>query len=291
MKSKSDQNLLDNAVSFAQAYGLRPGIAPTADQVAHLASDIVWMESQQVCLPDGSVESGALAGTLQGGGTATTVDSYNRQLHQTEAQKLELLKAGKSATEKHRLDAAARALAKFSNGVPTNDAQYAKLQALQNEGKGYSAELQLLKNTGEFLYSSFDRADDFITSRNEAWRRIGGAINLPAGSAGMFGGALVASGGAVSCPVSLGAGCGLAVVGVGVAGLSAQQASEGRAALWGPYASTEGARVVASFGTSTYPGEANPLRNAAVQGITFEAIVAAGKYGPTALSAAEAKIA
>jgi filamentous hemagglutinin len=150
------------------------------------------MESQQVSLPDGSVESGALAGTLQGGGTATTVDSYNRQLHQTEAQKLELLKAGKSATEKHRLDAAACALAKCSDGVPTNDAQYAKLQALQNKGKAYAAELQLLKNTGEFLYSPLrDKYGDWITSQNEALRRIGGGINLLAGSAGMFGGALV----------------------------------------------------------------------------------------------------
>ena len=51
------QNLLGNAVSFAQAYGLRPGIALTADQVAHLTSDIVWMESQQVSLPGGSVET------------------------------------------------------------------------------------------------------------------------------------------------------------------------------------------------------------------------------------------
>jgi large exoprotein involved in heme utilization and adhesion len=42
---------------LAQAYGLRPGIALAADQVAHLTSDIVWMESQQVCLPDGTVES------------------------------------------------------------------------------------------------------------------------------------------------------------------------------------------------------------------------------------------
>jgi filamentous hemagglutinin len=51
------QTLLGNAVSFAQAYDLRPGIALTADQISHLTSDIVWMESQQVRLPDGSIDT------------------------------------------------------------------------------------------------------------------------------------------------------------------------------------------------------------------------------------------
>ena len=49
--------LLNNAVSFANAYGLRPGVGLSADQVSRLTSDIVWMEPQQVSLPDGSVET------------------------------------------------------------------------------------------------------------------------------------------------------------------------------------------------------------------------------------------
>ena len=226
-----------------------------------------------------------------GAATALAVDTNNRQFHRAETQKLAVLKSGKSEAEEHRLDAAACAFVKCSDGVPTNDPQYAKLQALQKKGKAYTAELQLLKNTGEFIYSPWVDKAGSITSQDEAFRRVGGGINLLAGSAGVFGGAVLASGGAVSCPMSLGAGCGLAVVGVGVAGLSAQQASNGNAALWGPYVSTEGARVVASFGTLTFPGEANPLRNSVVEGITFGAIVAAGKYGPAVLSAAEAKIA
>jgi filamentous hemagglutinin len=51
------QALLANAVSSAKQLGLRPGIALTADQVSALTSDIVWMESQQVKLPDGSVDT------------------------------------------------------------------------------------------------------------------------------------------------------------------------------------------------------------------------------------------
>jgi filamentous hemagglutinin len=49
--------LLTNAVSVAREVGLRPGVALSAEQVSHLTSDIVWLESQNVMLPDGSVES------------------------------------------------------------------------------------------------------------------------------------------------------------------------------------------------------------------------------------------
>jgi filamentous hemagglutinin len=50
------KELLNSGISFAEQYNLRPGIALTADQVAHLTSDIVWMESETVSLPDGTVE-------------------------------------------------------------------------------------------------------------------------------------------------------------------------------------------------------------------------------------------
>ncbi len=51
------KQLLTNAVSAAQEFGLRPGVALSADQVSRLTSDIVWMESQTVMLPDGSTET------------------------------------------------------------------------------------------------------------------------------------------------------------------------------------------------------------------------------------------
>ena len=48
--------LLTSGVSFAEQFNLRPGIALTADQIGHLTSDIVWMETETVMLPDGTVE-------------------------------------------------------------------------------------------------------------------------------------------------------------------------------------------------------------------------------------------
>jgi len=51
------KELLTNGASAAHEFGLRPGIGLSADQVAHLTSDIVWMVSENVQLPDGSVET------------------------------------------------------------------------------------------------------------------------------------------------------------------------------------------------------------------------------------------
>ncbi len=46
--------LMTSAITFAQTYNLRPGIALTAQQVAQLTSDIVWLVEQTITLPDGS---------------------------------------------------------------------------------------------------------------------------------------------------------------------------------------------------------------------------------------------
>ncbi|WP_235505085.1 DUF637 domain-containing protein [Variovorax sp. Root318D1] len=48
--------LMNAGVTFAKEYGLRPGIALTAAQMAQLTSDIVWLVEQTVTLPDGSTQ-------------------------------------------------------------------------------------------------------------------------------------------------------------------------------------------------------------------------------------------
>ncbi|MDD7791346.1 hemagglutinin repeat-containing protein [Ralstonia pseudosolanacearum] len=45
--------LIDNGVTYAKAWGLRPGVALTAAQMAQLTSDIVWLVEQDVTLPNG----------------------------------------------------------------------------------------------------------------------------------------------------------------------------------------------------------------------------------------------
>ncbi|PQA75676.1 DUF637 domain-containing protein [Rhodoferax sp. TS-BS-61-7] len=46
--------LMDAGVTFATAFNLRPGIALTAEQIARLTSDIVWLQQETVTLPDGT---------------------------------------------------------------------------------------------------------------------------------------------------------------------------------------------------------------------------------------------
>jgi filamentous hemagglutinin len=48
------QALMDAGITSATAFNLRPGIALTAQQVAQLTSDIVWLEETTVTLADGS---------------------------------------------------------------------------------------------------------------------------------------------------------------------------------------------------------------------------------------------
>ena len=48
--------LLNAGVTFARQYQLTPGVALTAEQMAQLTSDIVWLVEQEVTLPDGSTQ-------------------------------------------------------------------------------------------------------------------------------------------------------------------------------------------------------------------------------------------
>ncbi|MDH0864651.1 hemagglutinin repeat-containing protein [Mitsuaria sp. GD03876] len=48
--------LMANGASFAQAHQLRPGVALTAEQMALLTTDLVWLVEQEVTLADGSTQ-------------------------------------------------------------------------------------------------------------------------------------------------------------------------------------------------------------------------------------------
>ena len=48
--------LMTNGITFAQQYNLRPGISLTAQQVAQLTSDIVWLVEKSVVLADGAFQ-------------------------------------------------------------------------------------------------------------------------------------------------------------------------------------------------------------------------------------------
>ncbi|SFG82775.1 filamentous hemagglutinin [Duganella sp. CF458] len=49
--------LMDNGLTYAKQWGLRPGVSLSPEQVSQLTSDIVWLVTQDVQLPDGSTQS------------------------------------------------------------------------------------------------------------------------------------------------------------------------------------------------------------------------------------------
>ncbi|MFT5534894.1 MAG: filamentous hemagglutinin [Candidatus Paceibacteria bacterium] len=50
------QALMDSGVAFARKYQLTPGVALSAEQMALLTTDIVWLSTQNVTLADGTVQ-------------------------------------------------------------------------------------------------------------------------------------------------------------------------------------------------------------------------------------------
>src|SRR5690606_21622391 len=82
------KSLMNNALSFAKLYNLRPGIALTAAQIAQLTTDIVWLEEKTVKLADGTTTKAlvpqvyvkARAGDLKGDGTLISADQVKIQV-------------------------------------------------------------------------------------------------------------------------------------------------------------------------------------------------------------------
>lgn len=79
---------MNNALTTAKALNLRPGIALSAEQMALLTSDMVWLVSQTVALPYGSTQSVLVPqlyvrvkpGDLDGSGSLIAADTINMNL-------------------------------------------------------------------------------------------------------------------------------------------------------------------------------------------------------------------
>uniref|UniRef100_UPI004039F26D two-partner secretion domain-containing protein n=1 Tax=unclassified Variovorax TaxID=663243 RepID=UPI004039F26D len=77
--------LMNAGVTFAKAYGLRPGVALTAAQMAQLTSDIVWLVEQTVTLPDGTTQQvlvpqvyvRVVPGDIDGSGALLSANAVN----------------------------------------------------------------------------------------------------------------------------------------------------------------------------------------------------------------------
>ena len=193
---------------------------------------------------------GAAIGYAAGGNAGTAavganVDWNNRQLHPKETQILNKLSKGKSAEEQYRLKAAACALTQCAEGVPDFDPLYKGLKNLQDAGKQFVAEQNVLMRTGAFKYGTWNSLNDIRSSYDRAATKIKGAGNMGLGATTFVGSGAIGGG---LCSTGLGCAAGGLIATAGMTG-GYTQASEGSRQLFGTYQSDFGKKVVLSLGT------------------------------------------
>ena len=211
---------------------------------------------------------------------ALMADQYNRQLHLKETVALEKLQ--KESPEKaYELKAAACALVHCSEPVPPDDPNYKDIKALETAGKGFKDAQGALFATGAFdEYSKWDQVNDELLRNDKnlrqstnASRAVLGAIGAAAG----FGGAVLSS---PACVTAIG--CAIPAMSSLGGAASFMDGWQATGQLFAPYEYTQGSKVLASFGSETYPGDVNPLRDygteAAKAALEIALLKGAGKY-------------
>ena len=203
---------------------------------------------------------------------------HHRQFYTREAQLLDqarvnISNSGLSKDEKEvallQLNAVACAEVRCANGVSDEDPLYEQLKKLQDLGdnlKGQDLELSTMLGQAvpedQFEYGWQDRFQDVVTRNEEAIERTKGATNMVIGGVGtaISGTATVVSAPActtvVGCAVPVGLGA--------LTTLTAVQAADGAATLFGSYTNTEGKRVLDSFSEGTHPGNYNVFTSGAM---------------------------
>jgi filamentous hemagglutinin len=144
--------LMTNAITFGQTYDLRPGIALTAQQIAQLTSDIVWLVEQTVTLPDGSSQKVLVPqvyvkvqpGDLDGSGTLLAGKDVNINLSG------DLTNSGTIAG-RNVVRLTAENVNNLGGRIGGNDVSVAAQKDLNNIGGSISAVNSLSATTGRDL--------------------------------------------------------------------------------------------------------------------------------------------
>jgi filamentous hemagglutinin len=127
---------------------------------------------------------GQSSGMASGANGALSADLYNRQLHSGEAEKLAVLKRGRSTDEQQRLIDATCALTRCAAGVAANDPNWQRLVDSQSRGSRYVAEQDEIRATGAFDgYGTLDALNDWV-DRHQISSRASGAVQGVTGAAG-----------------------------------------------------------------------------------------------------------
>ena len=185
----------------------------------------------------GAVSDGTSETMKQGALTSYNAETYNRQLHQNEKERIKLLANGDEEKER-RLEIAACALVHCSAQIPEDDPRYAetyeKAKALEQLGNTaeYSQERALLRKQTEMFSDSWAAGvDNKLFEYNNAYKALDHAnkIDTKYGVTTRVGGVAQAVGGVAAMGVGVGLcetgfGC---VAGVPVAAYGADNAYTG----------------------------------------------------------------
>ena len=185
----------------------------------------------------GAVTGGSSETMKQGALTSYNAETYNRQLHQNEKERIKLLANGDEEKER-RLEIAACALVHCSAQIPEDDPRYAetyeKAKALEQLGNTaeYSQERALLRKQTEMFSDSWAAGvDNKLFEYNDAYKALDHAnkIDTKYGVTTRVGGVAQAVGGVAAMGVGVGLcetgfGC---VAGVPVAAYGADNAYTG----------------------------------------------------------------
>ena len=185
----------------------------------------------------GAVTGGTSETMKQGALTSYNAETYNRQLHQNEKERIKLLANGDEEKER-RLEIAACALVHCSAQIPEDDPRYAetyeKAKALEQLGNTaeYSQERALLRKQTEMFSDSWAAGvDNKLFEYNDAYKALDHAnkIDTKYGVTTRVGGVAQAVGGVAAMGVGVGLcetgfGC---VAGVPVAAYGADNAYTG----------------------------------------------------------------
>ncbi|WP_052949764.1 hemagglutinin repeat-containing protein [Dyella japonica] len=272
---------LGNGDVVGGAVGAAASEAASAKMQEYLDSQHITDPAQRNTLMNlASAAIGGAAGGGAGAATALQGEQFNRQLHETEKQRIKQLAGGDPQREAD-LSAASCALVHCSTEYAKDSPEYAyysQLEALGNQPQ-YADDRALLSQQTYtrtvvipsgmsvpvadplFDYSAGDKVLDNLTYVNNSYghpfTRAGGALQAVGGAASAATGTVLAAGGAAACPESLGAGCGVAVGGTALAVWGVDQTQAGVRTAWnGAPTQTIGGYVLQqAFGISPQAAE------------------------------------
>jgi len=153
--------LLEAGATFAKTWQLRPGVALSAEQMAQLTSDIVWLVERPITLPDGTSTTALVpqvyarlqSDDLNGRGTLLSADRVNLKLN------ADLVNSG-TISGRTALRLNSENLRNLGGHISANIVDISAHNDIENSGGLIAADNNLSLNAGRDLTISSTRRSD-----------------------------------------------------------------------------------------------------------------------------------